>query len=52
MSTLLLKLNFKDKASLNDNLLRSIFLDIKKQIEKNEFFNKKEKIYMKYKIKN
>ncbi len=51
MSTLLLKINFKGKKSLTDNVLKSIFVDVKKQIEENRLFTKKEKIYMKYKIK-
>ncbi len=52
MSTLLLKLNFEDKLDLSENILKSIFLDIKKEIKKNELFSKQEKIYMKYKIKS
>ncbi len=51
MSTLLLKLDFKDKENLTEGMLKAIIKDIKNEINHKELFTKKEKIYMKYKIK-
>lgn len=52
MSTLLLKLNFKDKENLTEGMLRAIVRDIKKEIKRKELFTKQEKIFMKYNIKS
>lgn len=52
MSTLLLKLNFKDKDNLTEDILRAILIDVRKEIKKKELFTKQEKIFIKYKIKS
>lgn len=50
MSSLLLQINFKNKKQLTMILLKSIIIDLIATIKSKQLFEKKEKIYMKYKI--
>jgi len=50
MSSILLKIDFKDKTHLSPDILKKITLDIMECVSDKEFFENKENIFMNYKI--
>lgn len=51
MSSLLLKIDFKDKKVLSPKIFMEIYRDMISLVRATDYFDEKEKVFMNYKIK-